>query len=169
VGLERVEKEYGSGSGYGSGFGDGFGDGYGSGFGDGYGYGFGDGSGFGDGYGSGSGSGSGFGDGYGSGYKLLAEAVGGPGALLWRSDAEGHPCNSGRGDPVHVGLIQELPREQLVQICQSGFHASSNPEKWSGPRLWIVRVEGDVQTDGEKVCGRKRTILAEFPLSKTVL
>jgi hypothetical protein len=148
VGLKQEAVNSGSGSGSGYGYG------YGSGSGSGYGYGYGYGSGY------GSGSGSGYGYGSGSGYKLIAEALAGPGALWWRSDADGRPCNNGSGDPVQVGMVQEW--DGPVKICKTGFHATTEPERWRGPRWWIVRLEGDLQTDGEKTVGRKRTIVAEF-------
>jgi hypothetical protein len=157
---------YGSGSGYG--YGDGYGDGYGYGDGDGYGYGYGYGYGDGYGYGYGSGDGSGYGDGDGdAALRVVARA-----ALprqyasdsrvlaLWKSTAEGKPANGGKADAVVPGLIQ---REQgPLNLCHAGtLHATLEPSRWKGERLWIVALGGEVIGDAEKLGALEREIICE--------
>src|SRR5581483_3430160 len=167
-------------SGYG--YGDGYGSGYGYGYGDGYGYGSGDGSGYGSGSGDGYGYGYGSGDGYGYGlqYPQLAEAaiqswpanqqnafkeaVASATALaFWRSDPNGLPSNGGSAkEPARPGLVQELTGK--LSICHRGFHATMNPDKWNGERLWIVALYGEVVWQDDKCAAMKREILGEIKL-----
>jgi hypothetical protein len=159
---------YGYGDGYGSGYG--YGDGYGSGSGDGYGDG--DGSGYGDGSGSGSGSGDGYGDGYGdgsgsgSGYwqAILAQYTK-PDATIafWKSTRDGRPCNGGHTTVARIGLVEELPGP--LKICSYGFHATLDPTKWQGDRLWVVALYGEIQTGDDKLAALKREFIAEIPWS----
>jgi hypothetical protein len=175
----------GSGSGYGSGYGsgsgsgdgDGDGDGYGSGsgygdgsgYGSGYGYGSGSGSGYGYGYGCGSGSGDGYGYGSGSGdefmLKLAAQNAKQDNGvfMFWKSDKDGHPCNRGvKSEPARPGLKQK--KEGRLEICNHGFHATVNPWKWNGDRLWIVKLTGEMQEEEDKVCALEREIICEIPM-----
>ena len=171
----------GSGYGYGNGYGDGYGNG--SGDGDGYsagaGYGSGDGAGYGDGDGYGYGYGDGDGDGYGDG-SYWRSAINGivsqwpenqqqryaqmrdDGATIafWRSGNDGHPSNG--GSPMHPaapGVVHEIAGP--VVLCRTALHATLNPEKWKGPRWWIVALTGDVQGNDEKFGARRREILGE--------
>jgi hypothetical protein len=171
---------YGSGYGYGYGYGDGsgygygYGDGYGSGYG--YGYGYGSGSGYGDGYGDGSGYGDGYGDGYGYGdgsgdgyWRAVLAALresqdatkrGATEIAFWKSDANGRPSNGGSGSAVHVGLVQEIAGP--LKLCGAGaLHATLDPTKWEGDRLWVVALYGEVQHQDDKCGALKREILAE--------
>ena len=155
-------------TGYGDG--SGYGDGYGDGSGYGYGYGYGSGSGYGSGYGYGYGYGSG--SGYGSGYGL-AEAYADHALVkqhtadgsqvrigVWRSDADGRPVNGGSGDPVHPGLLQEVPGP--LQICHVGFHATTEPQNWSGDRWWVVALFEPIQEQGDKFASLKRLVIEEL-------
>ena len=173
---------YGYGSGYGSGDGCGYGDGYGYGSGSGSGYGYGDGCGYGDGYGDGYGSGYGSGDGYGygdgsgSGYWHLAalaaiakwtdaqrarlSGIGGAFVAFWRSDKHGKPSNGGNGAPVGVGSVQEIAGP-LVLCGPRALHATMNPDKWRGERVWIVALHGEVIHQDDKCGALKREILGE--------
>ncbi len=184
---------YGSGAGYGygDGAGYGYGDGYGYGSGDGAGYGYGDGYGYGygsgDGAGYGYGSGDGAGYGYGSGketqnYKILFEQQlnGWPEAVqsrlqeleldataiaFWRSDSKGLPSNGGSEEitPAAPGVVHELTGS--LKICTSrGLHATMDPDKWEGERLWVVALFGEVQWQEDKCAALKREILAEIQL-----
>ena len=153
----------GSGYGYGYSYGDGSGDGYGSG--SGYGYGYGSGDGDGSGYGYGSGDGSGDGDGYwlAALASTVTQAARAAGAAIafWRSGSDGRPCNGGSGEPVHVGLKEEIPGP--LRLCRNALHGTLEPTKWEGKRLWIVALWGEVQTEGDKMGALKREILAEVP------
>ena len=168
--MENLKNDgYGYGSGSGSGDGSGSGSGYGSGYGYGDGSGSGSGSGYGDGYGYGSGYGYGYGDGDGSKNSTLLRMVelfmDHHGYLaLWKSDKNGQACNGGRKDfTAAVGLVQEI--ERPLALCGSGaLHATLNPEKWQGERMWLVALHGEVIVDGNKVGALKREFLAEVPV-----
>src|ERR1041385_3436106 len=156
---------YGDGSGYGSGYGDGDGSGSRSGYGYGYGYGYGDGSGYGPGYGDGSGYG-----GKATGLavaqrQLPARYADDPRTLaLWKSDADGKPANGGSSDePARPGLRQTT--QGPLSLCHKGtLHATLEPERWKGERLWIVALEGEVVGDAEKMGALTREILCEVKL-----
>ena len=184
---------YGSGSGDGYGDGDGDGDGSGDGSGDGYGYGYGSGSGYGYGYGSGSGSGDGYGygygygDGYGYGYGYgagdgywfavfesylntcprVAELSEDSEVKLafWWSNKDGKPSNGGSSkDEAKPGLIQKV--QGPLELCtKRALHATVNPEKWKGDRLWIVALSGEVEQSEDKLGALEREIVCEVMLT----
>jgi hypothetical protein len=172
---------YGHGSGYGDG--DGYGHGYGHGSGSGSGYGDGDGYGHGYGHGSGSGSGSGYGhgDGHGDGSGYLKEATLGfiemlpcirrtrakkllrQGAKIayWKSDIRGNPSNGGKAEPVSVGTVQKI--DGPLKICTAkALHATYLPSKWTGERIWLVALKGEVIEQEDKLGALEREILAEL-------
>jgi hypothetical protein len=165
---------YGSGDGYASGYGDGSGDGSGDGYASGYGDGSGDGSGYG--YGSGYGSGDGGGDEKIYWTAALAtylsraaadcrerlDAARAVGATIayWRSNSEGRASNGGRNDPVHAGLIETT--DGPLNLCtKRALHATLQPRKWKGERLWVVALHGEVKDGGDKMGALKREILFE--------
>jgi hypothetical protein len=163
-----VEREKVSGYGTGDGIGFGYVDGTGSGSGNGNG----NGSGGGDGDGYGTGSGSGYGGGSGSGYggsdwsnAEIAALAGGeiPGATLafWKSDTDGLPCNGGRSvEPARAGLRQMTAGP--LNLCHAGvLHATLNPDKWEGGRLWIVALRGEVARQNDKLGALDREIIGE--------
>ena len=128
------------------------------------------GSGDGSGYGSGCDGGDGCGDGY---WDILAEGVCGhvgaerklSGCTLafWRSDQSGRPINGGSGPSVAPGLIDEV--EGPLTLCtHNALHATLNPLKWRGARLWVVALYPPVKRDGDKLGSLKREILCEVPL-----
>lgn len=96
------------------------------------------------------------------------------GAVLayWRSDSEGKPCNSGTGGPRRVGMIEEL-KGPLVPCTKGALHATMQPEKFGGERLWAVALYPPVErVDEEKLASLKREILAEitaFPQYETIV
>jgi hypothetical protein len=156
-----VPDGYGYGSGYGRGYGSGYGDGYGDGYG--YGSGHGDGHGYGHGYGHDYGSGRGAGYGHGDGYwTAVLSAYTRPDATiaLWRSDRDGSPSNGGHSTVARVGLVEELPGP--LRICSRGFHATVEPARWRGYRLWVVALYGEIQREDDKLCALKREFLAEI-------
>ena len=129
--------------------------------------------------GSGSGSGYGYGDGDGDGDYLRAIL----GALsktwehaqrsrlaallkqkvrlaFWRSDKSGKPANGGSAAPVKPGDIQE--ESGPLELCSRGtLHATLQPRRWQGDRLWIVALHGEVVGDDEKLGCLKREIVGE--------
>ena len=146
----------GSGSGYGDGSGDGYGYGSGSGLGDGSGYGSGD----------GPGDGSGSGDGDSLFYweqiarKFVCNLATNVFVAFWKSDKSGRPCNGGSSSPVEIGQIQKASGP--LNLCHANtLHATLNPAKWKGDRLWIVAMHGEIQQDGDKVGALVREIVAE--------
>ena len=160
VGVEVLSGAAPSDLGSGCGFGHGYG--YGYSYGSGHGYGHGDGYGYGDGHGYGHGCGDG--DGYWQAY-LAQSATCPPGATLafWKSDREGKPSNGGSQTVAGIGLVEELPGP-LPESCGRGaFHATLNPQKWNGERLWIVAMHGEVRHGEDKLWGLKREFLAEVP------
>ncbi len=147
----------GSGSGYGSGYGYGYGSG--SGYGDGSGYGYGDGSGY--------GHGSGYGDGYWTAVLEQTPAVKtakDQGALVafWKSDSDGKPSNGGSSTVAAVGLKEELPGPLPDNCGRGAFHATLDPSKWKGERLWVVALWGEVRHGEDKMWALKREFLAEI-------
>ena len=137
-----------SGSGYGNGSGSGNGNGYGSGYG--------------NGYGDGDGSGSGYGN--WSNVEIAALADGEiPGATLafWKSDADSLPCNGGHStEPARAGLRQVAAGP--LRLCHAGvLHATRNPDKWEGARLWLVALRGEVVSEDDKLGALDREIIGE--------
>ena len=172
--MTKVEEflALGSGDGYGYGDGDGsgygYGYGYGSGDGSGYGYGYGYGSGSGFGSGSGYGDGDGDGDGYGSGYWLAVfkehfKPLTEPDSFLayWKSNENGGPSNGGTGTLAKIGLVEKI--RGPLEICTShALHATIEPPKHRGERLWLVAMKGELQFQDDKVGALEREILAEL-------
>ena len=154
----------GDGHGYGGGGGgDGRGGG-GHGCGDGYGYG-GDGHGY-----DGGGCGDGYGDGHGycddgrySSYwsAVLAEhAVPGAEMGFWWSDSAGLPVNGGAWDrPAAVGMVQEIAGPLV--LCSHALHATADPARWYGDRLWVVALHGPVAVGHGKIGALRREFVAE--------
>ena len=151
-----------SGSGDGDGYGSGSGYGYSDGYGSGYGYGYGDGSGY------------GYGDGYWSAVaravtkrwpslqrkRLAALKSAGAFVGFWKSDESGRPCNGGSGDPVMAGQVQQA--SGTLTLCHRGcLHATLEPQKWKGERIWLVALTGKILRDGDKAGAQTREILGE--------
>ena len=121
-------------------------------------------------YGSGSGDGSGSGYGSGDGYWLaiastfIAKLKAIPDAFLafWKSDKAGMPCNGGSAaTPASVGKVEEISGP--LEICTArGLHATLDPDKHKGERIWLVALYGEVQRSEDKVASLKREILAEI-------
>ena len=129
----------------------------------------GSGSGSGDGYGYGSGSGDGYGYGSGSGsWSLLVEAASkslpanASAIALWRSTADGQSANGGgRIEPAAPGVIHESPGP--LSLCKPGtLHATVEPEKRKGDRLWVVALYGEIVREDDKYGALKREILWEL-------
>jgi hypothetical protein len=85
------------------------------------------------------------------------------GAVLafWRSAKDGTPANGGSGPARCVGMIEEM--KGPLHPCKPGaLHATLNPAKWKGERLWIVALYPPVvHVDEDKCASLKREILAE--------
>ena len=80
----------------------------------------------------------------------------------WCSDANGRPCNGGthNGWFAKPGLIQKL--DGPVTLCGPGaLHATLEPHKWKGARVWVVALSGIVQKDENKLGASVREFLGE--------
>ena len=134
-----------------------------------HGDGYGDGDGDGDGSGHGYGYGDGYGDGSGSGYwkiiaaKAIAAFQSHIGFLaFWKSSKDGLPSNGGsQNEPAHPGLVQEISGP-LALCGPKSLHATLNPDKWTGERLWLVALHGEVHFQQDKCGALKREILVEI-------
>lgn len=85
------------------------------------------------------------------------------GAILafWWSDKDGKPCNSGTGGPRKVGMIEE-EKGPLVPCQKGALHATLDPTRWRGERIWVVAMYPPIRhVDGDKVASLKREILAD--------
>ena len=61
---------------------------------------------------------------------------------------------------ARVGLVEEIAGPLAVCTARA-LHATLEPGKWKGDRLWIVALYGEVQQDGDKLGALKREFLAE--------
>ena len=144
--------------------------GSGSGSGYGYGYGYGDGDGDGDGYGYGDGDGAYWLAALANWMKTWTEAqrvrlselkAAGAKIAFWRSNADGYAMHGGKKNvQTAPGVIQEI--KGPLKICsKNALHATVNPPKWEGDRLWCVALIGETQQDDDKFGALKREIIAE--------
>jgi hypothetical protein len=78
---------------------------------------------------------------------------------------KGEPCNGGlspQDQYAKPGLLQES--DGPLRLCYSGvFHATLEPHKWNGSRVWIVALYGEVQKKGDasKLGALKREFIGE--------
>ena len=63
----------------------------------------------------------------------------------------------------NIGMVEE--ETGPLNPCKAGaLHATMNPTKWKGERLWVVALYPPVETvDDDKFASKKREILAEVP------
>ena len=60
-----------------------------------------------------------------------------------------------------TGLVEEVAGP--LQLCtRHALHATLEPTKWQGERLWVVALWGEVRSDGDKMGALKREFLAEI-------
>jgi hypothetical protein len=80
---------------------------------------------------------------------------------FWKSDKRGLPSNGGSAsEAAKPGLVQT--ESGPLVICRPGaLHATLQPEKWRGERLWIVALYGEVLWQDDKCAALKREILGE--------
>jgi hypothetical protein len=92
--------------------------------------------------------------------RLKALQAEGAVIAYWGSDAQGKPCNGGRGKAVSPGHI-DTEKGPLV-LCERGtLHATHIPPRWKGDRLWVVALTGDVVGDAEKFGALSREVIGE--------
>jgi hypothetical protein len=70
--------------------------------------------------------------------------------------------NGGTGSARHVGMIEE--ELGPLRPCHAGaLHATMQPAKWKGERLWVVALYPPVEAvDDDKFASLKREIIAEI-------
>jgi len=79
----------------------------------------------------------------------------------WCSDAHGYPCNGGRSaTPARSGQRQVLD-SQLEPCSKRALHATLEPHRWIGSRVWVVALRGVVYKDDTKLAALDREILGE--------
>jgi hypothetical protein len=79
---------------------------------------------------------------------------------FWRSHRDGKPSNGGIGGARKVGDVEEIAGP--LALCGRGaLHATHEPGKWSGAKVWVVALFGEVVHEGDKMGALKREILGE--------
>jgi hypothetical protein len=81
---------------------------------------------------------------------------------FWNSDAWGRACNGGKKDfRAAPGLIQE--NAGALKLCDPPtFHATREPHRWKGDRVWIVAMHGEVRWQEDKCGSLRREIIGEI-------
>jgi hypothetical protein len=80
---------------------------------------------------------------------------------FWKSDSQGKACNNGVSQQAaHIGM-REVVNGPLEICTKKALHATMNPSKWKGERLWIVALHGDFQQQEDKFAALEREIIAE--------
>jgi hypothetical protein len=162
----EILKIEGDGSGYGAGAGAWYW--YGAGAGDvsreGSWYGYGAGDWYGD--GSGGSSWYGYGAGDFSGYWMAVfndyfKKTTGQFLAFWKSDDSGRPSNGGSGTVASNGLVEKI--DGPLKICtRRALHATTDPTKYYGDRVWLVDMRGELQFQDDKVGALEREIICEL-------
>jgi hypothetical protein len=79
----------------------------------------------------------------------------------WCSDAHGRPANGGSGDgSVWPGMGQEVDGP-LHPCTEHALHATDEPHRWCGSRVWVVALVGQIVSDEQKCCALRREIIGE--------
>ena len=77
------------------------------------------------------------------------------------SDKDGRPSNGGSGTVAYPGAIHEIAGP--LKICgPKALHATFDPSKWKGERLWLVRMYAPYVIENDKVGSLKREIVSEI-------
>jgi hypothetical protein len=80
---------------------------------------------------------------------------------FWKSDENGSPANGGSGTIARDGLIEKI--EGPLEICtRRALHATTDPPKHKGERLWLVAMRGELQFSDDKVGALEREIICEL-------
>jgi hypothetical protein len=85
----------------------------------------------------------------------------------WNSDRHGRPANHDM-DPIAArewtarpGLVQTV-KGPLMPCSGQALHATFEPHRWKGERVWVVALVGTVATHGgNKVCSLRREVIGE--------
>ena len=85
----------------------------------------------------------------------------------WLSDAHGRPSNNildslkAKNWTAKPGLIQKVDGP-LVECSEKALHATFEPHKWVGSRVWMVGFLGEVKYLDNKIAGLHREIIGEI-------
>lgn len=78
----------------------------------------------------------------------------------WNSDAHGRPANGGTGTNARPGLIETVTGP--LELCgPRALHATLEPHRWKGLRVWVVALHGEIIWDGDKCGALTREIIGE--------
>jgi len=94
--------------------------------------------------------------------RARLEAARAEGAVIafWRSRKDGRPSNGGTGGARSVGHVETVPGP--LRLCgASALHATEQPQKWEGRKVWVVALFGEVAREGDKLGALRREILSE--------
>src|SRR5208337_1914675 len=79
---------------------------------------------------------------------------------FWKSDAKGRPANGGTATIARNNLFEKL--DGPLKICTaSALHATLDPPKYEGERLWLVALAGELQFVDDKIGTLEREIICE--------
>jgi len=79
------------------------------------------------------------------------------------SDQHGRPANGGSKDPKWTcfsGAVHEI--EGPLQICKNALHATFEPHRWLGSRVWIVALSRFVVCTTTKLGALRREVIGEI-------
>jgi len=80
---------------------------------------------------------------------------------FWRSTTDGTSANGGGAiAPAAPGVIHESSGP--LSLCDAGtLHATMDPFRWNGGRLWVVALYGSVAWGDDKCGALRREIIGE--------
>ena len=83
----------------------------------------------------------------------------------WCSDEHGRPTNHRCVDfpEASPGFVFEV-EGQLNPCSERALHATFEPHRWKGCRIWVVALWGEVKEEDRKLCALKREIIDEIKL-----
>ena len=80
---------------------------------------------------------------------------------FWMSDSHGRPANGGSGTVATEGLVEKI-RGPLKICTPNALHATLDPPKYEGERLWLVDMRGELQFSDDKIGALERKIIGEL-------
>ena len=79
----------------------------------------------------------------------------------WCSDAHGRPVNGGRGVTASPGAVHVGDALRPVLCVVGTLHATYEPHRWQGVRVWVVALEPPIATSNEKLGALRREVIGE--------
>ena len=94
---------------------------------------------------------------------LRREAKAGNTIAYWCSDAHGRSANGGQLiQPAAPGVVHRQSVAGAVSPCgPKAVHATFEPHRWAGVRVWIVSMRGGIVQDKHKLAAAERLIIGE--------